>query len=1166
VRCLTLLGHLALALALALALPGHPSAHAAPSKRAATPSGVASPCQEALLSERGFFERKGGGWRYVGAPTSGASPRAEASPHLDDWRGRLVTRVDLECALQRCAEDPNLHYIIQQTLRVPSWQPLIEDTLVGAWRRLLQTGLFRPDSYVIFKHDPDAPYVELRFCARGATVVRRLDIRYDPPSSALYPKQFIGEVRKRLDIKKGGVFPNDDAFARAQEAQVRTLYERLGYEGTRVRIRPHYLDRRGELVDIDVVISEGQRPLLSPPLVRTRGALSYAEVAQAIVPDTFFDIIPDLFGIFGLGRYDRRAIRERVEALERRLRERGYFTARVRAVGEELSREAVGVTVRPVIDVERGPLTRVRFVGNANLSEAELSEELTFSESGAVDEVEVEQSRLRIEGRYRSIAHYYARVRAQVAQHLAVEEGDEERVDVTFFVDEGPQVYVGEVIVKGAQHLSAETVREQMLIKGVAPNGVLNLLSASAGVLQDAALNQDLERVLKRYRAEGYSRAVLRCSDPKREPPAQWRKRLARQAQGLRDEGSFDVWTHEVSKYTCFEVLPDTSKRAERRFLKVRFTLDEGERTSLNRLDISPFLEAMDEVTRDDAQRVLRALGFFDELGDPIPSAGLSAEKLEVVKGIVLRSLQQAGHLNASVSPLCQMLLSDKTLSAPAPCDLEERYGQEIERLTLKATLGPRAEVEGIILRGNLLTEPSVIRREVLLSAGRPLSSEALLLSQSNLRGLGLFRAVSIESVGLGEAPEGSRLEPVTMVVSVEENPPWQADALLGLVLKDSPLSERVAGDLFSLNLLYSTTLTLRHKNVGGRAWELGGGLTHDNLISTPQDVLGDNALWNVGPFFNNPRFLNTYIQLYSSLTFEQSLSAQRDAYRQSGVGQVNLSYDFYNASFPSTWGKGLRLDLTLEGRLERRRALSVEDERRAFNPLTQSLTLSPRLMYDQRDNPLHPTRGFYASLTANGVLSLSAQAGAAGSFSFRETLTTQWVGSFFKRRLIIVPSLRLGALQSSLQDIDLPADFFFKAGGDGVPYPVRGYSDSSIEACRGVESEGACASVYALSDLQRSDPARIGGRALLNFNLEARFPTFAIDNLWGAVFSDLGAVSRDLSSMGADDMFPSVGAGLRYLFTGQIPLRLDLAYPLRTTPFDPSAKLRLHVNILYTL
>ena len=81
----------------------------------------------------------------------------------------------------------------------------------------------------------------------------------------------------------------------------------------------------------------------------------------------------------------------------------------------------------------------------------------------------------------------------------------------------------------------------------------------------------------------------------------------------------------------------------------------------------------------------------------------------------------------------------------------------------------------------------------------------------------------------------------------------------------------------------------------------------------------------------------------------------------------------------------------------------------------------------------------------------------------------------------------------------------------------------------------------------------------------EVSLPTFVMDDLWLALFSDFGAVAPDWGAMELDRFRVSVGAGLRWLVSGQIPLRLDVAYPLDTTPFS-SEQFRAHLNIFYTL
>lgn len=1108
-------------------------------------------CIEALKEDRGKFKLEAGQWRYREGPKF--------------WEDALLLRIEVSCDLKRC-ETNDLEDTLKRSLRLPLWQNLSMKRLEQAFTHLQQTGLFRPDSYFLFERiqensDPQSPkQVALHVCARAHSIVRSLKFEYADLMSTLYPKQFIGEIQKRLDIKRGGIFPLDPNFIREQEEQVRTLYERLGYADTKVRIKTNFDPRKRE-VDVRVLIDEGTRPRIAAPLVKQpedQEQVAYAEVAQAIAPDTFFDIWSEFFGFFSIGRYDLKVTRERAAEFESRLRENGYFSARVRTIGEAREQSQV----RPVVHVDRGPKVHIRFHGNHNLSAQELTKELTFIESGAVDEVELEQSRLKIEQRYRSIAHYYAKVSARL-------ERLENKINIIFDCDEGPQVYVGEVILEGVELLSKDELKETMLIKGVAPRGVLSTVNASVGVLQDTGLNQDLERILKRYRAEGFSQVSYRCADPKRESREQWQARLHSQNQEKeRRVGAFDVWTSSVYNHTCFQVIPDHEERAKRRFLKVVIMLAEGERTTVDQVDLGVYLEAMDEAMRSDAFELLKGMGFYNELNEPIQDVGLSLSKLSLLDGLILRYLRQSGHLKASVTALCQLETPQKKLTKPEPCDLDVFYGRRIKKLSYQVSLGPRAEIDGLIIRGQLKTRRNVIERELLLQPGTPLSTEGLLLSQTNLRSLGLFRAVNIESIGLGEAAQGTRIEPLTMVVTVEETPPWQADALLGILLRESTLTSSFENNLNSFDLLYSSSFSLRHKNVSGRGWEIGAGLSHDNLLNAPLDIQGDRAAWGVGPFFNNPRFLGTHIQLNTSVSFEQAITAQRDGYFQRGVAKMIGTYSFYNLSYPSRWGKGLSLDLTLEGKVERKRALAIDGERRLFNPTTETLTLTPRLLYDQRDNPLHPTKGFYASLGLDALFSLdSGTLTGHVSTSFRETLTAQWVRSFLKKRLILAPSIRFGAVQSSLIDEELPVDFSFKAGGDGVPFPVRGYRDASIEACQGIEKEsGSCASLYEETDFEFESPARIGGRALINLNLEARFPTMLIPDLWGAIFNDWGVVSSSLNTLSDAPFFPSLGFGLRYLVTGQIPVRMDLAYPLKETIFDPQRQLRLHINIFYTL
>ena len=113
-----------------------------------------------------------------------------------------------------------------------------------------------------------------------------------------------------------------------------------------------------------------------------------------------------------------------------------------------------------------------------------------------------------------------------------------------------------------------------------------------------------------------------------------------------------------------------------------------------------------------------------------------------------------------------------------------------------------------------------------------------------------------------------------------------------------------------------------------------------------------------------------------------------------------------------------------------------------------------------------------------------------------------------------------------------LKTNFLFKAGGDGVSTPVRGYENASIEACGGTKSgtrTQRCDAVFP-DGVSEGDtlilPETVGGHALVSGGLELRFPTFLGADLWGTVFVDFAAVAPAWAEMNNDRLFPSVGGG----------------------------------------
>ena len=145
----------------------------------------------------------------------------------------------------------------------------------------------------------------------------------------------------------------------------------------------------------------------------------------------------------GLGtddRYREAAVRERVRALEERLRREGFFEARVTV--RPPSRVADTPRVDPIVDVDAGRRFAVTFAGRRAVAESVLRDRLTLLDSGTVDEFEVEASARQLEALYRERGHAFARVTG------ALDRADDPPA-IGFAVTEGPEVRVASIMFVG---------------------------------------------------------------------------------------------------------------------------------------------------------------------------------------------------------------------------------------------------------------------------------------------------------------------------------------------------------------------------------------------------------------------------------------------------------------------------------------------------------------------------------------------------------------------------------------------------------------------------------------------------------------------------------------------------------------------------------------------
>lgn len=1081
---------------------------------------------------------------------------------------RFETPVRLKCDASVCST-PEINSLLSTLATPPQGIEVSAGALMGVWSRLMKTGYF---ARVLLTLEPvGQDRVSLSVTCVGVVQITSINVRYDGWQSWLYPKQFIAEIRKRLPLRRGGPFPPKDSsgdympadvkLIRGYERRIEQLYEEQGYLGTRVRIKSTYHGDRNRLVDVVIRIREGEQPAMGQVLVSGAVSYPYWRISNAFSTGERIDMLRETLGIFGYGRYARKMLKAEVLELEAQYRDDGYLTAKLRLQSKTFERDGI---VHPRLRIREGPKIEVEYGGNRSLSNDALAKVLTFRESGVIDTEEIESSRQAILTEYQSVARYFASVTAEVLVQTP------RLVRVRYVIDEGPRVFISRVSIDGNQLVSDAALKALMSTKGVAPNGVINSLVATDGVLQDASVINDLNAIKAYYAGLGVPGVVFRCA-PLNMSPTTWTalnnfepnpSLAGPQTVAPLLKRQVDFWSSNPVEDHCFRVKPTSDPR----LLELIVELREGKRTITNRPDVTDvIMYNMDEQMREEAFLLLQSLGFLDELRRWKKNVGLNTRKIKAIQGFLLRFYHQEGYLAATVTPQCK--LGDGAGDPPEQSCSEIRlYGAKVKSLRFKVVKGSRTKAQGVLLRGNLRTAPQVIYNELRVEPGKPLGTDEIFISQANLRSLGIFDAVNVEYIGhplnaSAKVDTQGVVRDATVVVSVEESKAKSLDLYVGAQIDSTVISDE-------LPVLYTVGGSVRDRNFFGRGLELGLGFNHANRVDDPFDYRGDDALWQAGPFLKNRRFLGTRLDLTMEALYQLSETAQRDAYQQVNNVDATLGYDFYALSYPSKWGQGLRTTLGFELRRERLRELSRGGERPSFGESTDSFSLSPAVTWDQRDTPLHPTRGFYVSTAVDFVV---PSVGKAVDLPTKLTFSSHYVQSFLKRQLIVVPNIKIGSVWTGRDETDLKANFLFKAGGDGVTIPVRGYTNASIDACRGSETaivSGRCADVYP-EGVQPDDPlaeaSTVGGHAMVAGGLELRFPTFLVDDLWGTIYSDFAAISPYWRTLNAERIYSSVGGGLRYLVTGQIPLRLDVAYPLRETPFSEQ-EVRVHVNIFYTL
>ena len=998
-----------------------------------------------------------------------------------------LTSLSLSCDLPECADEAMRSRLLGVTGLILG-QPTSDADVDRGLGLLMQTTFFErcADERVT-----TAEGLSVAIECAGATLIRDVDVRAGLALGS--------EIEQRIFLRSGQPWTGEGERTQRQIVEIQEYFEDRGYFGTSVVIE---VEEVGPfVVDLTFRIDRGARASVDQVYVRGHEALSYEDVRETVLAEF------NLLRTFTAERFERAQL-----AVQERYRNLGYIQARVTL--DEFRIDPGAETVDLFLEVREGVRWDVRFSGNRLFSRDQLLSALGFYQTGFVDDAEIENAIDQLRALYETVGHVFVGIDVREPPT-----SDGTRA-LYFDILEQQSSEIRDVRLEGV------TVFDEAVLLRAMQTRPYDILS-TGGYLQRSRLENDIRAILRMYEDAGYLDAVVG------------------RVVFVGDENGRDLY--------------------------VTLHVDEGLPTTVSAIEVSapvaeePLVRAL--------ERRRRRLDRAREEGTPATADAYSVGAVLEDEATLLAAMEAAGHFDARVTSTCRAASPSgegvlQEVACPRPrerdgllslaqdrgdacararrgarvveeCRLHvprQRVAPEEERaprdvvLSYEVELGEAVVLRDWFLRGNFQTRDRVLERELQLERGARFRSGALLEAQSRLRASGLFDSVRVRSLG-GEGEQGDE---VSALFLVEERSSRVFEHRVST-------SARIAASE-GVQLVFSNQPIFRDSNIGGSGSELLVFGEFDLDVIEPSRLRASEFRAQAGLAYIDPRLyigrrMTDPWEWVNALTYEYDLLALPPAPLRKELAfrtQVREEFD----RIPGLYF-GLELSVRQTQTLDQSDA-AVEAS--AFEPAF-ILSLTPRVTYDRRDNPLNPTRGVFSEFEVEladdflGVLDSSRFTRISARSAVFAPLGEHFVLGANARFGVAVGGI-LNGFQTDAA-YALPLSERFRLGG--------------VTTLRG----------FAEGELTSTGADDFGGDVVVGGNLELRYPFLRRLNIDGAVFYDVGQLARDPGELRFGGFRSAAGFGTRWVIADLIPLVLDYGVVLNRRPGERLG--RFHVNIGYT-
>ena len=299
------------------------------------------------------------------------------------------------------------------------------------------------------------------------------------------------DIKHRLFLRPGAGVPSLPPAVQRQKSRLLAYFASEGYPDAKIEVEAHTepckLLQQG--VRITVHIDAGAALEIRQVNLQGDIPIDAATLRDAFVHPIFFK--------WGRHRFRRAQLDDDVADVTTLLQEKGWPAGRVQARMRRLDSSAAEISQCDIdVTVDSGPQVVQEFTGNKALSTSTLEDLATFRKAGAVDALEIENTRSAMLAKYQEDGFDSAHIQMQV------DRDDRQRTHVLWSVDEGPR-----------RHLGAVTFRGNSLPEAQLVEGAEMLLRPSGAVFRqhwvDAYVAHDTQALMAYYRHQGFPSAQV---------------------------------------------------------------------------------------------------------------------------------------------------------------------------------------------------------------------------------------------------------------------------------------------------------------------------------------------------------------------------------------------------------------------------------------------------------------------------------------------------------------------------------------------------------------------------------------------------------------------------------------------------------------------------------